>query len=625
MNILTAMSAKPKLTPQLTRPKRHPNLPDSIKIQSGNAHSPNPHDLITQHIDARINQNMKTQNHESQEPEINQDAFNQASQELADLKTQLQALQAELDAAKQEKQSATESLESAKESLKSELENKTEGYEETVAGLKTELESKAESLKALEAEKARLTESVKTLETANSNNTERLAKLEGLMTLKGNPNGANANTGLQIVGEGSDASRRFEKLLAQSHTHRILNPSTQAFEMAKHNPDADKFWANNRKEISEGIGAILRDKGYLNGGGATTQDITLPADIPSLAFQHLSSMIRLNPYADLILDQFARENVQLGIAPGMGAKNFAFPRYNQITRPTTKASRTLTTGTAINAGSQAVTQKNAAVEILELGLGVDSSNMAVGLSTFVTAFSMVDLEEIVMMNLGLDYQATKNLFLQEELFRADVTLYNDKGTATATIGNLAATDDGRMANNFLASVYAYMRNAQVPTTIDGCYYLIAHPNAVQQLLADKSEKERFISPEQLDLVGEGLARNRSQYGGRVSGYKGKYSGFHVFEQNVFGVGAAATAGVQNETIATVSTLTRTSLAMGVDSIGWASALPVQVRMDEFSDFQRQKRMIWYSHENSVSLDVKTTSGTGETMRVVKLNTLDSAI
>lgn len=620
------MSAKPKLN----RPKRHPNLPDSIKTQS---HAPNPHDLINQHIDARIAQNMGNQDSKTQDskPEsqenTNQDAINQAAQELADLKTQLQALQAELDAAKKLKIDATESLKATAESLKSELENKTEGYEETVAGLQIELESKSESLKALEAEKAKLTESLKTLETAHSDNTERLAKLEGLMTLKGNPSGVSAttNAGLEVLGEGSDASRRFEKMLAESHSHRVLNPSTQTFEMARHNPDADKFWVNHRKEISEGVAAVLRGKGYLNGGNATTQDITLPADIPSLAFQHLSSMVRLNPYADLILDQFARENVQLGIAPGMGAKNFSFPRYNQITRPTTKASRTLTPGTAINAGSQAVTQKNAAVEILELALGKDGSNSAVGLSTFVTAFSMVDLEEIVMMNLGLDYQATKNLFLQEELFRADVTLYNDKGKATATIGDLAAADDGRMNGSFLASVYAYMRNLQVPTTIDGCYYLVTHPNGVQQILAEKSEKERFISPEQLDLVGQGLARNRSQYGGRVSGYKGKFYGFHVFEQNVFGVGAPATAGVQNETIATVSTLTRTSLAFGVDTIGWASALPVQIRMDEFSDFQRQKRMIWYSHENSVSLDVKTTSETGETMRVVKLNTLDAAI
>jgi len=448
--------------------------------------------------------------------------------------------------------------------------------------------------------------------------------------LKGNPdttkpleNGTKQGT-LEVIGVGSEASRRFESLLKNAPTMSVLNGSTQQFETIKDTQESDRFWALNKREISEGLNGFMKSKGYFQ-GGRITQDITLPSDIPHLAFQHLSSVIRMNTYADLILDQFAMTNMQLGIQPGRGAKNFSFPRYTQITRPTTKASRTLAAGTAINTATQNISEKSVAVEILELGLGVDASNAPIGLTSFVTAFSMTDLESIIMANLGMDYQATKNLFLQEELFRADVALYNDKGKATATIGDLAASDDGTLTGEFLTSVYTYLRTAQVPATPDGCYFLITHPTGLQQLLNFKSEKERIISTEQMDLVGTYLAKNRSQYGGMVDGYKGKFYGFHVFEQNVFGVGVNGDAGVQEETIATVATPTRTSFAMGVNTIGWATALPVEIRVGEINDFNRSKRMIWYSHENSVSLDVKTTAGTDEQMRVVELRTIDTAI
>lgn len=531
---------------------------------------------------------------------------------VAELQSQVDAIKAQSETEKAAKQQTLETLESLKADL-----IVTEKELGVSVAAKQALDDKIQSLET----------TLKQQETEKTNLSERLEKLEGLINLKGGivNQDSQAKTGnLEIIGQGSPASQRFEKLVGQATVQRFVNSRTQTYEESRYNPDADKYWAENRKQISEGIGAILREQGYLK-GNRITQDITLPGDIPSLAFQHLSSMIRTNSYADLILDQFARENVQLGIMPGQGAKNFAFPRYSQITRPTTKAARTLTVGTPINAGSQNITQKNAACEILELGLGADASNLAVGISSFVTAFSMENLENIVMANLGLDYQATKNLFLQEELFRSDVMLYNNKGLATATIGDVATGDDGTLTMDFLASVYTYMRIAQIPTTLDGCYYLVTHPKGIEQILKDKSDQERYVSAEQLDMVGEGLARNRAQYGGRVSGYKGKFAGFHIFEQNVFGVGGNGTAGAQNETINSVSTLTRTSLAFGIDPIGWATALPVEIRRDEFTDFNRQNRMIWYSHENSVSLDVKNTTATGETMRVVQLRTIDTAI
>jgi len=50
-------------------------------------------------------------------------------------------------------------------------------------------------------------------------------------------------------------------------------------------------------------------------------------------------------------------------------------------------------------------------------------------------------------------------------------------------------------------------------------------------------------------------------------------------------------------------LTETCFAFGADAVCWATALPVEIRQDEVTNFRRRDSWIWYSHENAATLDI----------------------
>jgi hypothetical protein len=100
-----------------------------------------------------------------------------------------------------------------------------------------------------------------------------------------------------------------------------------------------------------------------------------------------------------------------------------------------------------------------------------------------------------------------------------------------------------------------------------------------------------------------LARKtRNDYSGRISGYKGKFRGFEVFEDTFLSNGIVGTPGVQLETLGGVPTTTRASFAMGADAIGWGTSLPMELRT-EMQNYERIKSIIWKSHEEATGLDI----------------------
>jgi len=152
---------------------------------------------------------------------------------------------------------------------------------------------------------------------------------------------------------------------------------------------------------------------------------------------------------------------------------------------------------------------------------------------------------------------------------------------------------------------------------------------------EKSEKERDLALRDGDMVSTMLRRrsDAETYGGQVSGYCGTFNGVHIFKQNVYGKGSVAGTdeGVYSTAFTGGNQITRTSFLLGRETIGWGTALPAELRFDEVDDFRRERRAIWYSHENSASLDVKNTASTidptrnEEQLRVIEIRSTESPL
>ena len=444
---------------------------------------------------------------------------------------------------------------------------------------------------------------------------------------------------MTVVGDGSPKMREFDSLVGASLrngcrvTDRSMSVSIQRDTRA-----LDAFYRKHRQEINDGIEAIAKNLGLLQGANTRigSDAISSVADIPSVMFEVLSSFIRTNQYADLIHWQFATTEFRSGVEVGMQMK---IPRYNYLPRPSVRADRELTQGTRITSSSVPVTQDNRLVTIKELGRGKAGVSGAepIGFSTFVEAFSMADLESIIELNLGYDYAYTKDLFLRGELFRTNYVVYNNSGNVSTTPSFTPGSDraSGTITEAFINNLVAEAYSLEIAPFRDGCYGLLLNPKAWAQFMNEKSEKERDIALRDGDLVSTSLRRRAESetYGGQVSGYCGTFNGVHVFKQNVYGKGS--TAGTDEGVYSTAFTggnqITRTSFLIGRETIGWGTALPAEIRFDEVDDFRRERRAIWYSHENSASLDVRNTVSEvdatrfEEQLRVIEIRSTESPL
>ena len=444
---------------------------------------------------------------------------------------------------------------------------------------------------------------------------------------------------MTVVGDGSPKMREFDSLVGASLRNgcRVTDRS-MAVSIQRDTRALDAFYRKHRQEINDGIEAIAKNLGLLQGANTRigSDAISSVTDIPSVMFEVLGSFIRTNQYADLIHWQFATTEFRSGVEVGMQMK---IPRYNYLPRPTSRSDRELTQGTRITSSSVPVTQDNRLVTIKELGRGKTGVTGAepIGFSTFVEAFSMADLEGIIELNLGYDYAYTKDLFLRGELFRTNYVVYNNGGNVSTTPSFTPASDraSGTITEAFVNNLVAEAYSQEIAPFRDGCFGLLLNPKAWAQFMNEKSEKERDIALRDGDLVSTSLRRRAESetYGGQVSGYCGTFNGVHVFKQNVYGKGSTPVTdeGVQSTAFTGGSQITRTSFLIGRETIGWATALPAEIRFDEVDDFRRERRAIWYSHENSASLDVRNTVSTvdssrfEEQLRVIEIRSTESPL
>lgn len=474
------------------------------------------------------------------------------------------------------------------------------------------------ALDASEAEKAQnaaqLEETTKQLEEAKKS-ADALADL-GKLT---GANMAAQPQRLEVLGTGSQEMRNWQKMIEQAPA-RIVSHNQMSFAQ-KDTRGADAYFKQNRTKIAEGVEAELREAGCLQGNIIATNAPTVMADIPAASFNYLANEMRGVTQSDLIYRQFARSHSVPGVAPRFEGQ---VPRYPYAPGPSTIADRELTPGTDISNQSQRVVEDLAPVRIKELGLGKDAANSAIALTSFVTAYSIQNLVDIVNTNLGVDYARTVDLYCRTIWAGANTTVYNNGGRAVDTPAQVVANGNGMCSRAFLRNLRTRMKSQRIPTYSNGCYAITLTPLQIEVLVAELAAQQRYIDPSQadFDMVTRIFGMNDAGFGGEVQGYKMTLDGFMVFEQNTHSIGVAGTEGVQSEALGAGAADTETCYAAGADSMCWATALPVEIRSDEIRDFGRRDRYIWYSHENAAALDVNEVLTGGrvtQERRVIKCN------
>jgi hypothetical protein len=500
----------------------------------------------------------------------------------------------------------TELINSLLEPLKKDLE---ESKKDKEAAEKALTEAKDASDKELAAIKKALAESQKDVETASKS----ANILEDLGKLMGKSISSDASQPLHVLGEGSQEMRNYEKHINQADSKLV--ESAFGYVAQKDLRSANQYWCKNRKQISEGVEAVLKNAGFLQGGNRILNAPTVVSDIPSVAFTHLSNFIRENTFDDLVHPQFFTR----GVAPGTPPKlNTAIPNYPFNARPSTVASRQLTPGVDIYNGSNPVTERNILLTIEELGVGKDVNNQPLGLTSFVNAFSMADLESIITRNLGYDYNSYMDLRAYTEWFGASTILYpGQTGNIVTASGSLTA-NDGVLSRAFLINLNAFMKSNRFATFMGGYYGYMHNPGSWAQYAAQLTTQERFVDSAQTDLVSRMIQVENNGMGGVVSGFKGLHDGFMHFMTNSYGVGAAGSTGATSITVATVPTTYDSNFAFGSETIAEATALPVEIRSNEVNDYGRRSSWIWYSHQGFASMNVNANATTGTERRVVQV-------
>ena len=453
---------------------------------------------------------------------------------------------------------------------------------------------------------------------------------------------------LEVIGDGSPLMREFDSMV-RNLTGEWVTVPTKGSVLQRDTRQLDAMVAKDiaeggKREIANGMEALLKNKGLLQGGDSRrggSDAISTTADLPSVLFEYLSSTIRVAHYSDLVHWQFANYKVDIGVKPRL---QIEVPRHNYLAKPTSYASRQLTQGTRLNANSQPQTEDNQLITVLELGLGLATAGLdsaPIGFSTFVGAFSMFNLEAIIGKTLGYDYQFTKDLALRGQLFRTDAVYYNKGGRAvTSPVFTVPAYNNssigkpsGISSSAFINSLIAEARKKSIPPFLNGCYAIIHTPTSWNQYSNEKSAKEHELAIVGMDLITQAMMRRLESeaFGGVVSGFMGTYDGCYHFVQNAYGISdTAGDEGVQNTAFTGASQITRSGFLLGQDTIAWVTALPAEIRFDQVTDFNRERRAVWYSHENAGSLDVKNTLTAGSTrfkelLRVLEFRITDEPL
>lgn len=410
--------------------------------------------------------------------------------------------------------------------------------------------------------------------------------------------------------------------------------------------ETDLFIRQNRDELRKSFELLAQANGLLRGnrdsfGKDAKSGFTLggAGGIPDAFLAYLSDIVRMTHTLRHIWWQFPDTKLELGGAPG---NNILVPRFALLDEPTTIEDFILDTVTSvanISPESQSLQMSTVPIQLYGLGLGKGTSvgNRPIAISEFVTATSMIQLENVLNSRLGTHYNASIDLWIrrlyQQTINNPNNIYYNEGGNLTQTPTGINTGEEGTCTQEILNAMSSEMSRRGIPTYANGLRTAVLHTYAVNQLKNDMDNKIAVVTEQQLQEITQIL--NAGSLGNgidRLSGYVGNYNGFMCFESTTTGIGLPGPTnleGVQNTTFGVGARTTRDNYFFGPGVVGQGVSSPMEIRQDGSGSFGTSNRYIWRSIEGFGNMDCCSLDAagqaTGQQDRVMILRTVDQAI
>jgi len=495
-----------------------------------------------------------------------------------------------------------------------------------------------EQLKAVSAEAIEARESNVKLEAQLSEAQQQVAKaaktqtiLDDLGKLSGTSMAkANFNT---IVAGNSDkevgALKDWRSLHDSASKVQKFTKSGRPF-VTYDTREVREFVRENKGQLIRDLESHMKANGFLRGNSSAMpvlKDATSIGDIVGGFLPILSSLMRENNRPGFIFWQFP--TVRIEHDKGVG-NTIQIPRAAFQPGPTLPSDRLLSGGGVfypIDKGSQSLSTGATTSEIMEWGLGRDALSQPVGINNFVASYSAIELLSLLERNLLHDYNQWEDISIRALWSPTSRVVYNDNSNITTDTASLVATDNGTMTYNFLYSLADYMAELQIPTFQNGMYAIAMPTRGITQLRQSVDSKIRLISDEDKEQVLNLFNLHSNGFVGKIQGLVAVIGNMMVFSTNAYGVGSSG-AGIQTQTIASASRITRSSYAFGANTIGRGIGSEMEIRFDDDTDFGRMRRAIWHEECAFTALDVdptgySDTSAVPQQLRVIEVRTTDS--
>jgi hypothetical protein len=459
-------------------------------------------------------------------------------------------------------------------------------------------------------------------------------KLEDLFKIRGNPNptvpmvNTQTATGDKVDGALAECLAIYDKASA----YEVATNSGESSVIVRDIRDLDRYVRNHYQATLQSLEDAFKRAGLLKGNSDRRVDLqatTTRVDVPEGFLATLSSFMRMEHLPNLIFHQFPV--MEFDFAKGEG-DTMKVPRSPD---PTNMADYTLSGAgvySDINSNTDPITSSSVDAKLEEYGRGKQGTTInPVGMPTFVTAYSMLQLLAILNKRLTWDYLKFEDFAIRRNYALTTRVVYNANDRVTTTATDLQTGGNGTVTESYLHFLFAYMRNLRIPALPNGRYILVLNSLGAAQLLDSLSTKFQYPSEAAIADV-TNILKGVTSYdtGKKITGYLGAFCGFEVFETNVFGGGIAGTEGVTQTTFGAgvASQPARSSYAFGVEAVGRGVGMPFEIREDEVTNFGRRQRFIWLSHEVFCPLDVDSAmvlaTAPNQQTRVLELRTTDRA-
>ncbi len=196
----------------------------------------------------------------------------------------------------------------------------------------------------------------------------------------------------------------------------------------------DSFFLKHKADLRQEMEVMVKKHGFLRGltdkAAATARTDILPA-----LLDYLSSFMRTTHSGTYVFWQFAFKNLELGKGPG---DTIQVPRDRDIP-PASDVSTNL-----MPLAGPGATRQEYVVDSVTLTLQRRGLTVPVSIPQFLSAYSMIPLENRVMKKLGKHQEADLDLCIRTRLLATTRIVYNDNGSVTTTALDVNAGDNGAL-------------------------------------------------------------------------------------------------------------------------------------------------------------------------------------